>query len=627
MTPLEGFRNDSRHPTHRTRAVVVVVVAVGVVGIGGGVVGWAVVEVVVGVGVGVVAAMTLSLFDRPNWWDLLPEGDDADPDRLYWYQREAYDAINAKFAEHQSLLCMMATGLGKTRVFGTVAKHHDGPVLTLCHRDELVQQARAAIESITGEMVEVEQGEWKASRRTRLVVGSVQSFHKRRLETMAKDRYSLVIFDECHRALAETFRRAFEFFDAKRLGVTATPDRGDEKALGEIFDEVAYSMDIEDGIRAGYLVPIRGTEVILEKLDLDSIGKSKGDLAQGELDSEMAKVVDAVCQKTLELAGDRRTIAFFPGVKSAELAMMKLSERRPGSACFVCATTTELDRRALVRDFKQGRYQFFVNVDIASEGFDCPEVSCIANAAPTLSRARYAQRAGRGTRVLPGLVEKIRGKEGAPERRAAVASSRKPDMLLLDFVGDSVKHSLVAPEDLLGGNYTEAEVKKAKSLRKKEGGGNVQELLEKARAELNRLAQVRVIAQAKIRPYDPFAVMGIDVRDDARYERFGVRAATPGQLSALANIGVPQEELNQLSRRAASALLDEMGQRRKKGLCTYKQLRTLQKFGVTDRNITFERANAAMTYLSQKEWGQRGRIDGHVLNEIIHHRRDPGEEA
>jgi superfamily II DNA or RNA helicase len=571
--------------------------------------------------------MTLSMFDQSSWWDTLPVGDASDPDRLYWYQRDAYDRITYSLKEHASTLLMLATGLGKTRVFGTVAKHWDGPVLILAHRDELVQQARVALESITGEFVDIEQGDFRASHRSRLVVGSVQSFHQSRLERMAKDRYSLVIFDECHRARAESFRRAFEYFTAKRLGVTATPDRGDEKALGDIFADVAYSMDIEDGISQGHLVPIRGTSVHLEKLDLDAIGKSKGDLVQGELDVEMAKVIDAVTQKLVELAGDRRTIAFFPGVKSAELAMMKLNERKPDSACFVCAMTPELERRTIVRDFKAGRYQFFSNCDIASEGFDCPEVSCVANAAPTLSRGKYAQRAGRGTRPLPGTAENFPAKDQAEARRAAILGSRKTDMLLLDFVGDSQKHSLVAPEDLLGGNYSDDEVSRAKKL--KEGGARepTLELLQRARAELVRLAKVKTIAKVKVKAFDPFAVMGISMEDDVRYSRFGVRSATPGQIAALQAIGVPNEELNQLSRRGATHLLDEITLRRKKKLCTFKQLKVLQKFGVTDTNIPFDRANAAMTYLNEKGWGSRGAIDGKVLQEIILHRREIGEDG
>src|SRR5688572_16216939 len=162
-----------------------------------------------------------------DWWD-------SDPDGLRWYQRDGFNAIMAGFETFKSQLVVKATGLGKTQLFGAVAKHWQGSVLIIAHRDELVDQARERLEQMTGEYVEIEQGSLRCNPSTRIVIGSAQTLAKQnRLDALGKDRFSLVIADEAHHYVSPTWRRPMEFFNAKFLGVTATPDRGDEKALGQ----------------------------------------------------------------------------------------------------------------------------------------------------------------------------------------------------------------------------------------------------------------------------------------------------------------------------------------------------------------------------------------------------------
>lgn len=518
-----------------------------------------------------------------------------------------------------------------TQIFCNLAREWDqGPVLVLAHRDELISQAKERLESIVGDYVDVEQAEHQASFRSRYVVGSIDSVRQaKRLERMGHERFSLVVIDEAHHAVSDSYRKVLDWFGpAKVLGVTATPDRGDEKALGAAFDSVAFVFDIEQGIDDGYLVPLKGRHVDVEKVDISQIKKTAGELQAGDLDEVMFNAVAGIVSETLRLEPDRQAVAFFPGVRSAELAAQTFNEKRPGSACFVSGKTPRDERAELVRDFKAGRYKYFCNCQVAIEGFDAPSASMIIDGAPTLSRARYAQKVGRGTRVLPGVVDSIYGQDRAAARRAAIASSLKPDTVIVDFVANSGKHDLVTPEDLLGGDYSEEEVALAKKARKR-GTRELdpREELEKARAELRKLASQAKSAKvsAKVRDFDPFRALRIDMADEQRFSRFGAPMSA-GQWNALEKLGVPEEDLRTMSRRGASKLLEEVKTRRKANLCSYKQARWLSKYGADPTQVSFERATKALDYIFSCRKGSES-FSAPRLHEILNRQRQPGEDA
>lgn len=573
--------------------------------------------------------MTLSLFDRPghNGLDWLLDGfEPGDPDGLRYYQRTCVDAVVDKFQTFNKLLAVMPTGGGKTRVFCALAKHWPGSVLILAHRDELVTQAAEELERATGEMVDREQADCTSSHTTRLVVGSVQSVTRpKRLERLGKDRFSLLIADEAHIFLAPTFRRAFEFFNAKKLGVTATPDRGDEKALGQIFDDVAFSMDILQGIDAGYLVPVKGRSVRITGIDLSqvSVDRKTRDLNEGEMDRVMTENIDAIVATVLEREPDRQAICFFPGVASAEYASVAFNARIMGSAAFVCGSTPKEERRAIVKRFKRGDFQFLCNCQVATLGFDAPTASNIVLARPTLSRCLYAQMVGRGTRVLPYTVDHIPGPEGSAARRALVAASKKPDCVIMDFCGNAGRHDLMTPHDLLGGDFTAEEVERAKKRAAEKKGDDTSDPrseLERARQEMRDEARRRLSVRvtAEIKAFEPFTILGMDPDAEKRHqERYGSRPATPNMRNALAKMGLREDAVNTIAFHAASKLIAERDRRRDLKLATYKQMQILRDWGVNDPNITFERASAAITYISQKGWGRKGQVDPHVLNEIL----------
>lgn len=533
---------------------------------------------------------------------------EADPDGLRYYQREAADAVVERLQEDRSTLIDLATGLGKTQVFSAIAKHWPGDVLVLAHRNELIEQARDRLEQMTGQHVEIEKAESRSSGTCRLVVGSVQSFNARRLEGFARDRFSLIIVDEAHHATSPSYTRIFDWFGAsKLLGVTATPDRADGSALGKVFESVAYRMGMEDGIDAGYLVPLEVYPMHIDKLDISDVGKTGKDLAAGELDEKMLEVVEPIARGIIEHGEGRQGIAFLPGVKSAALCAERLNILEPDCARFVSGDTPFDERQLIMQRFREGRFRLLCNCQVATEGFDSPPASLIVLGRHTLSRSLVAQMVGRGTRTVAPAVNEIPGADGAEARRLEVEWSSKPNLLVIDCVGNVGKHSLASPLDALAGNYTEAEIKLA---RKKKGKSPLQNLRE-ARAELRALAAA-VDAKAKTRlgdRIDPFSVLKVDRGSiEAFEESYGRSPPTSGQVWAARMRGMTSGDLNGLSKHALSKLLERDKGREAKGWAPYSMMRVLRRFPGMPENVRTEHAQAAIEAV-QRKWGYPSSID------------------
>ena len=176
------------------------------------------------------------------------------------YQAEAVEAAFTEWAEHDSVLMVKATGLGKTVSFADIVARwspDQGRILVMAHRDELVQQAVEKIDYHIDERPEVEMGERVAGRhgilaRSNVVVTSVQTMSRpSRMGRFDPEEFGLLIIDEAHHAPAATYRRVVDYFSQgglKILGVTATPHRKDGKELGDVFDAVCFEMDICAGI-------------------------------------------------------------------------------------------------------------------------------------------------------------------------------------------------------------------------------------------------------------------------------------------------------------------------------------------------------------------------------------------
>lgn len=543
---------------------------------------------------------------------------------LRYYQEEARDGTYGVWRDARSALVVMATGMGKSRlVAAIVGDWAQGDVLVLVHTDELVRQMVRELERTTGEHVGIEKAEERSDERDRIVVASVQSLTRQnRLDRLGKKRFGLIVTDEAHHATANSYLRIYAWFDeAKMLGVTATPDRGDEKALGQVYDEVAYVMDIQQGIEAGYLVEVEAEEVPVEGLDISHVGTSGGDLAAGQLDEAMVKSVEAIVHQSVRIAPDRPGIWFWPGVKTAQYATEKFNLLQPGSTGFISGGTQPEERRQLIEDFKAGRLLRLSNCAVLTEGFDAPRAEVIGWARPTKSRSVLCQGVGRGTRPVVDL-SMWKGRDEAHLRRALISGSEKPKCTILNFVGESGKHSLVGPEDALGGNYSEAEVAKAK----KKKGGNVLKNLADARRELKRIAEsVKVTGQASpTRRYDPFGVFHVKEPSDAAEIRFGYKPMTEGQRNTMLKMGLKESDLETMSRAKASKWLDAAFKRLDLNLASFKQLRLLQKHGVDDVNLPFSRAKEAIDYIAQNGWKV---LDPARLNRILYEPREAGSDG
>jgi len=515
------------------------------------------------------------------------------------YQRKAVGRIFECLAVNRSTLLVLATAGGKTTIFGEVAKLWRGRVLVLAHREELLDQARKRLEVMCGEPVGLEQAEdWAGGQR--IVVGSVPTLgtgKAYRRERFQARPFSLVIVDEAHHAPAKSYRKVLDTFpDAKVLGVTATPDRGDEQALGQIFESVAYKADYLELADDGWLVPVNAFTVELGQVDLRKVDARAGDFAIGALDKAMQAGHERVVAKTLEMADGRKTIVFVPGVEGAH--MLAATFNRDGRVAVVVDGKTPKDlRRDLLAQHARGEVQVLVNVGIATEGYDCPGVACVAIARPTKSRALYAQMAGRGARVLPDLVDHL---ETAGDRIAAIAGSGKPDLLLLDFVGQAGRHKLVSPIDILGGvEDPEILARARRLLRKKPMRPADAVALAKEEAKRDRerreasIRGIRSDVRAGAHRVDPF---GRDRPDfDEQGQPFYAEPVTPvkelpflqpgrpmssGLRWALGQLGYSREHVDGLGHEAGVRLLRREKARQARGLAPHRIMNELGRYGV-----------------------------------------------
>ena len=207
------------------------------------------------------------------------------------YQQRAKEQIHTEWEQGRlRTLLVLPTGTGKTIVFAAVAEDQvraGDRVLILAHRGELLEQAADKLQKSTGLGCAVEKAEQSClASWYRVAVGSVQSLQRpQRLEKFPHNYFSTIIIDEAHHAVTDGYRRILDWFPAaKVLGVTATPDRGDLRNLGEVFDSLAYEYKLTDAIRDGFLCRIMAQTIPL-RLDISTVGMSGGDYAVGELGS------------------------------------------------------------------------------------------------------------------------------------------------------------------------------------------------------------------------------------------------------------------------------------------------------------------------------------------------------
>lgn len=528
--------------------------------------------------------------------------------QLRAYQEEARAAVHEQLEEHRSTLVVAATGTGKTIMFAAIARDivdQGGRVLVLAHRSELVHQAVGKLETICGCDVGIEMAASTAAADLdgplfggglKVVCATVQSM-SRRLDRYSPEAFDLIVVDEAHHIVAGTYAKIIDHFaGAKVLGVTATPDRGDKKALRKAIESVAYVFDIREAISDGWLVPIKQRVVDVENLDLSEIRTVAGDFHRGQLDEALC---DLACLHEMagpiaEEVGDRQTIVFTASVAHAHALAKVLSEYTDRTVEALDGTSDPAVRADVLRRYADGDVHFLLNCALFTEGFDAPATSAIAVCRPTKSRALHAQIIGRGTRPLPGVVD------GVADRKGSIAGSAKPDVLVLDFAGNAGRHTLVTAADVLGGDLSDEVIKEAKGLVAAGDYDDVLAALDAATkiidAKLREEMRDRARRGYKTRGVDPFDVFGV-VADPDPYGR----EATRRQLEYLERKGITTS----VDYQQAKKLIDACESRRKQRLATFKQATLLLKKGLDPAlvwQVSFERASKMIDALARNRW-------------------------
>jgi superfamily II DNA or RNA helicase len=296
--------------------------------------------------------------------------------------------------------------------------------LIIQHRDELVAQNRATYKRVDPDA----ESDIYAADRKRWSDGAtfamVQTLARPdNLETMPP--MDLVVIDEAHHVAAESYLRIIERAKelnpkVKILGVTATPQRADKKALKAIFDNVADVISIKELIEAGNLV--RPRVFVIDcglRSELAGIRRTVSDFDMSEVEKVMDKqaVTARVIGEWKEKAGDRKTVIFCSTVDHAEHVTQAYCDAG-FKADIVHGGLSDSARRRALQDFERDRTQVLVNVAVLTEGYDCQTVSCVVLLRPCSFKSTMIQMIGRGLRKVD------------PEKHPGVIKS---DCIVLDF--------------------------------------------------------------------------------------------------------------------------------------------------------------------------------------------------
>lgn len=507
------------------------------------------------------------------------------------YQQQARDRIHAEWdAGHTRTLLVLPTGTGKTIVFASVAADQvraGDRVLILAHRGELLEQAADKLQRSTGLVSAVEKAEstcldsW-----FRVVVGSVQTLQRTaRLERFPQDYFGTIIIDEAHHAITDGYRRILDYFSgAKVLGVTATPDRGDMRNLGEVFDSLAFEYKLTDAIKEGYLCKIMAQTIPLQ-LDITSVTMSGGDYAVGDLGTALDPYLEQIAAEMARRCKSRKTVVFLPLIKTSQ-KFRDLLNTYGFRAAEVNGQSD--DRRQVLADFDAGKYNVLCNSMLLTEGWDCPSVDCVVVLRPTKVRSLYSQMVGRGTRLSPG----------------------KTDLLLLDFLWMTDKHELCRPADLVCEDRTVA-----RQMTEHLAETGCPEDIEEAAAQASEdvvaqreealAKQLEEQRRKKAKLVDPLQYeMSIQAEDLTGYvPAFGWEAGPPSeqQTAALEKLGILPDAVESAGK--AALLLDRLNKRRDEGLTTPKQIRCLEKYGFQHVGTwSFEAARHMIDRIAAQGW-------------------------
>lgn len=356
---------------------------------------------------------------------------------LYPHQADALDALTGKERE----LISFPTGGGKGvmiahQALRDVTAYPDRRVLVGVHTEELVHQLYNTITQVApGLDVGIVKAQEHDDTSAQVIVFSVQTLRNAARRARIRDVGTL-IWDEAHHAVSPTYKTITAHFDPPRMvGFTATPERGDGRSLGGVWDRVAFSRDVSWMVRKGWLIRPFGRAIEVPDLDLRKVRKSGGDYQEGALGDALADSLapGIVAAAWLEHAADRKTIAFFPTVASC-YTFAEAFEAAGVDARVIHGGLPRAERRQILADHRAGVFPMLINCMVLTEGYDDPTIQCVLMGRPTRSRPLHMQCVGRGLRVDPArpaerqdcMLLYVVGNAPIPELRTMADLSERP---------------------------------------------------------------------------------------------------------------------------------------------------------------------------------------------------------
>lgn len=507
------------------------------------------------------------------------------------YQAEARDAILSAWDEgYRKTLLVLPTGCGKTVVFASVTENQvrkGHRVLIMAHRGELLTQAADKLKAASGLDSVLEKAESSSlGSFIPVTVGSVQSLaQEKRLARFPGDYFQDIIVDEAHHCLSDSYQRVLEHFpNANILGVTATPDRGDMKNLGEYFDSKAYEYTMPDAIRQGYLSPVKAQLIPLE-LDINNVGISNGDYSAPEVGNALEPYLSQIVQEMKKYCQGRKTVVFLPLIATSQMFCRMLNEVGLRAAE---VNGNSDDRSQVLTDFETGKYDVLCNSMLLTEGWDCPAVDCIVILRPTKVRSLYQQMVGRGMRLSPG----------------------KENLLLLDFLWLTSRHDLCKPSTLIS---KDAKIAQMIDSQMAKGADGIDLIEAEEQAERDVLAereetlakQLAEMRGRKRKLVDPIQyALSIAAEDLVGYVptfAWEMAPASQKQLEFLERRGIFPDSVGNAG--LASVLIDRLKRRQDEGLATPKQIHLLERYGFRQVGTwQFDQASTLIARLAANSW-------------------------
>jgi superfamily II DNA or RNA helicase len=402
-------------------------------------------------------------------------------------------------AGRRRILMVAPTGAGKTVIASSIvhtAVERGQRVLFFSHRREITKQTCEKLFAL-GIDAGIIQAGWPARPGQPVQVASVQTLTARAIRgsSIELPPADLVIVDEGHHSMAETYRRIIDRYpSAVVLGLTATPCRKDGRGLGNIFEILIECPQVPELVRLGFLVP---TVVYApaEGPDLRGVRTQAGDYVESQLAERMntVKLVGDVVTHWYRHGERRRTVVFATDV--AHSIHLRDEFRKSGARVeHIDGSTPKEERDAILKRLAQGEIEIVTNCAVLTEGVDIPEIACLILARPTKSMGLFRQMVGRGLRPFSG----------------------KTDCIVLDHAGSTHEHGFV--EDEVQWTLETSRRAANPSHDKRKAGGNRSRLCDCTRCGAMRVAGERCRSCGFLPAPPPRSVDFID-GDLARLDR------------------------------------------------------------------------------------------------------------